>query len=505
MPHRLHNFPHGFVSYKWRVLLPTVGLLWVAMFGLAFYQHYNEVRLRKEMIRVQLDRVAEKVIDAYLQGVDLTSFVDFIDEFFSNTRYEGMRVSVYTFEGAPIHCCGKQIPFVLKDYRTDHLDDLPPEQQAQIKEVVSQLGKNVFYYTSRQSTDGKLYVLTAMPMTQILDNTMAQSNRIWFIVFPIMIVATIAVYLMVSYLTRSVSLLAEFADHAAEGKRFQDADKFPDNEFGRISRQIIRLYREKDKAMEEKLHEKQVALNAITEKMRFKRETTNNINHEIKTPLGIIKGYIDTILANPDMDRDAIMHFLTRAQTNVDRLASLHNDIATITRLEDGTTQINISPIDIHDLVYTLADEIETTGVYAPMKFHFTMPLNTVVRGNQSLILGVLHNFMRNALHHSKGTDMYFEFVGESATHYTFRFYDNGRGVPEESIAHLFERFYRVDKGRSRKSGDTGLGLPIVQSTIVALGGAISVKNRSTGGLEFIFSILKWQKPENSDPSAPQA
>ena len=83
--------------------------------------------------------------------------------------------------------------------------------------------------------------------------------------------------------------------------------------------------------------------------------------------------------------------------------------------------------------------------------------------------------------------------IAESERYYTFSFYDNGTGVGEEHIPRLFDRFYRVDTGRSRKVGGTGLGLPIVKSTVEALGGTITVRNRSTGGLEFFFTLEKWK------------
>lgn len=85
------------------------------------------------------------------------------------------------------------------------------------------------------------------------------------------------------------------------------------------------------------------------------------------------------------------------------------------------------------------------------------------------------------------------ELMAESQRYYTFAFWDNGVGVAEEHIPHLFERFYRVDAGRSRKMGGTGLGLPIVKNTIEAMGGTITVRNRPEGGLSFLFTLEKWR------------
>ena len=104
-----------------------------------------------------------------------------------------------------------------------------------------------------------------------------------------------------------------------------------------------------------------------------------------------------------------------------------------------------------------------------------------------------INGLIKNAANYSGGTEIGFRLVSESDRFYVFSFYDNGKGVGEEHLAHLFERFYRVDTGRSRQKGGTGLGLPIVKSTVLSLGGTISVHNRSTGGLEFIFTIPRWE------------
>lgn len=226
------------------------------------------------------------------------------------------------------------------------------------------------------------------------------------------------------------------------------------------------------------------------------RQMTNNINHEIKTPVGIIRGYLESILADPDMDTETRTRFLERMLSNVERLTSLLNDVSTMTRLENGADMIAVDRVNMHDLVYQIDYDLPANNLAGNMEFSFDIPLECEVSGNYSLLQGMICGLIRNAALHSGGTEIGMKLISENERFYVFSFYDNGNGVGEEHIPHLFERFYRVDTGRSRKMGGTGLGLPIVKSTIVSLGGTISVHNRSKGGLEYIFTLPKWTGKE---------
>ena len=117
-----------------------------------------------------------------------------------------------------------------------------------------------------------------------------------------------------------------------------------------------------------------------------------------------------------------------------------------------------------------------------------------MIEGNASLLSNMLMNLAKNAAAYSKGTECGVRLDGEDNNFYRFVFFDNGIGVGEEHIPHLFERFYRIDSGRSRKTGGTGLGLPIVQNTILAHGGTIEVRNGKNGGLEFVYTLPKSKK-----------
>ena len=125
------------------------------------------------------------------------------------------------------------------------------------------------------------------------------------------------------------------------------------------------------------------------------------------------------------------------------------------------------------------------------MRMNISLPEKVVINGNSTLLMSIFKNLTDNALAYSGGRDIYIKLVEETANSYTLSFADNGIGVDEEHIGHIFERFYRIDKGRSRKLGGTGLGLSIVKNSILFHGGDISVCNRKIGGLEFTITLPK--------------
>ena len=331
-----------------------------------------------------------------------------------------------------------------------------------------------------------------MPYSDNVHDAIDVDTTVWLVIIGCLLTTLLVTYYFTSILSRNVVLLKDFAYRATTGGRFSGEDKFPRNELGEISREIIKLYRERLKAMELIKKERKIAINAIEEKVKITRQLTNNINHEIKTPVGIIRGYLESIIAAPEMDTATRNRFLDRMLMNVERLTDLLNDVSTMTRLENGADMIAVEKIDMHDLVYQIESDLPANNLSGNLEFSFDIPFECNVSGNYNLIQGMICGLIRNAALHSGGTEIGLRMISENKRFYVFSFYDNGNGVSSEHIPHLFERFYRVDTGRSRKMGGTGLGLPIVKSTIISLGGTISVHNRSTGGLEFIFTLPKW-------------
>lgn len=314
-----------------------------------------------------------------------------------------------------------------------------------------------------------------------------------FIIISLAVAVTAIAYYSSRYLSRNIRALRDFAKRAAssDDNTIEDA-RFPHTELGDISRQIVDIYNQRRKEQRRREKEHRIAMHAIEEKSLLKRQLTNNINHELKTPVGIIKGYIDTIIDTPDMDNDTRLHFLRKTQEHVDRLCTLLNDISTLTRLDEAGGNLPTEAVNFHDLVFTVVGDIEESRTLNNMEFVFDIPFDCEVKGNYTLLSSVISNFTKNAITYSHGTEMGIKLINTSERFYTFCFYDNGVGVDEKHIPFLFDRFFRIDSGRSRKSGGTGLGLPIAKNTIVNHGGTISVKNRLGGGLEFMFTLPKF-------------
>jgi len=479
-------------SFWWRLFVPMVLTSWLLVIVLMVYNYQSKSNYRNTYIQRQLELFGTRVIQAYNENLDIKQFMDMITVFFKGSNLEKIRVSVYFRDDikndrGPSYYIGRPI------------DRAFIAEQAQLKDpndnytgLSKSRSGSLYYCKSIKSNDGEVMVYTAMPYTPSLAKSLNIADlTFWLIMVVLLAIATAIAYIVTNSITSNIKMLRDFAAQVNDKSVKFDEAQFPHNELGDISREIVRLYRERDSAMEKSQREHKIALHAIEEKSRIKRQMTNNINHELKTPVGVIKGYLDTVLTSEGMDDATRTYFLKRAQDNVDRLCGLLNDVSTMTRLEEGSSNIPMSKINFHDLVYAIDNDFSTAGVTGDMVFEYDIPLDCEILGNNNLLTSAISNLIKNAALHSHGTKMGIRVVAQSAKYFTFAFWDNGTGVDQSHIPHLFERFYRIDTGRSRKTGGTGLGLPIVKNIIESLGGSMSVSNRSAGGLQFMFTLRK--------------
>lgn len=479
------------LSYQWRLFFPLVALLWMLILSLFYFQVRRERTIRADILHSQLGLINERIISAYENDIDMIRFMHFVAEYYGNEFYDEIRMSVYdTATGALIYSIGVPLPNVdiseTCNQGVSQNISVDPELSS-----TTQQKEDLFFYSAKCSRDGRIRVLTAMPYNVTIADALKTDADMMIIFIIIAVAMTLIAYFSTRYVGYTIRQLRDLAKHAASNREFTPWKRFPNDELGEIATHLVNIFNKSIHAQNKLECEHRLALKATKEKAELKRVLTNNINHELKTPIGIIKGYLDTIIENPDMPDEQRTHFLKKAQTNVDRLCSMMNDLSTITRLEEARDNIPVETINFHELVFTVADEVKESGAAGNMKFVYDIPLDCEVRGNASLLTGALLNLTKNAAAYSQGTEIGIKLVKESNKFYTFSFYDNGVGVEDKHLPHLFDRFFRVDTGRSRKAGGTGLGLPIVKNTIITLGGSITVDNRKEGGLEFMFTLPK--------------
>ncbi len=239
----------------------------------------------------------------------------------------------------------------------------------------------------------------------------------------------------------------------------------------------------------------EISINDVTqeeEQVRLKRQLTQNIAHELKTPVSSIQGYLETIVSNDNIPREKMNIFLERCYAQSNRLSRLLRDISVLTRMDEVVNMIDMEKVDLSVLVSNIINEVSLETEEKHITVVNSLKKNMQLRGNYSLLYSIFRNLMDNAIAYAgSNISIHINCFREDENFYYFSFADSGIGVSPEHLNRLFERFYRVDKGRSRKIGGTGLGLAIVKNAVIIHGGSISAKNNNGGGLEFVFTLAK--------------
>mgnify|MGYP001020328161 CR=1 FL=1 len=476
------------ISYQWRLFIPLVAMLWFIIIALALFQYEREKTYRTQRVNDELRLINSRIIASYDQDIDLAPFMNFIAKYYENSVLNGIRVSIYDERGELLYCVGTPIPRYTSENLPPELADATEKGAGTAFRRSDENDKDnpYYYFGARTSSDGKIYVHTAMPYTLSLTQSMAVDESLWIIIIALAAIVSVIAYFTTRYLGKNISLLHDFANRAASDKDFNIDDDFPHDELGDISRQIISLYREKMEANERSEREHRIAIKATEEKISVTKQLTNNINHELKTPVGVIKGYLDTIADHPEMDEASRTRFIGKAQEHMERLCNMLNDLSTITRLEEGGSGVMRERVDFHELVFNVAAELKNINLTNGIKFTFDIPLDCYVVGNYNLLYGMLINLIRNADFHSHGTDCGIKIVKQNSREYVFSFYDNGNGVEEEHLPHLFDRFYTEDR-----SMGTGIGLHLVKEYIHMHGGEIRVESEPGQRTTFTVCLRK--------------
>ncbi|WP_418982073.1 sensor histidine kinase [Alistipes sp.] len=472
------------LSYHRRLFLLLVAFSWTLVACFIAFQYGREKQFKAERLDARLQLYNLRLLDALAAGVHPAEAAARGDQ-----PYDDLRVTIIDRTGRVIF--------------DNSLDTLPGSNHLDRPEVIAAIDGGTGFTVRRHSRSThhtyfysamrgpEVIVRTAVPYSVTLREVLTADRRFLWFMLGVTLLMSVAAFFATRRLGHNIVRLREFARRAERGEPIADAPAFPHDELGAISEHIVRLYARLQQTAADRDREHAAALHEEQEKIRIKKQLTNNINHELKTPVAAIRGYLETLLAAPGPAPERRREFLEKSLAQTERLRRLLADVATITRLDDASHVIRKERLVLNDVIGEAVADLSLRPADERLRVHLDLPHPIEMTGSPTLLGSVFRNLTDNAAAYSGGRDLYIRLLADDAERCTLLFADNGIGVGEEHLPHLFERFYRIDKGRSRKLGGTGLGLAIVRNAVALHDGAITVRNRERGGLEFIITLRK--------------
>ena len=421
-------------SYHKRLFLQIIAFSWTMVLCFIGYQYIREKEYKSEFLNAQLQQYNRHLLTAFEEGEPFEDYIATHDK-----PFDDIRISIIALTGAVVY--DNAIPLDSLDNhrgRPEVAEALFRGSGYNISRLSTSDGREYFYSATRGE---RVIVRTAIPYSNTLQDLLEADWSFLIVMISITLVMSVVAY----FTTRKLG-----------------AD---------IER--VNLYE------------------AEQEQNRLKRQLTNNINHELKTPVASIQVCLETLLSGIDLSEEKRLELIERCYTHNDRLRRLLNDVSLITRIEDGSAFIGKEKVVINDIIDEVAKELMMLTDDERLLLHTDFNNEVIIDGNPSLIGSIFRNLTENAIAYSEGQNIYISLLENNEKFCHIRFEDDGKGVEHSQLPYLFERFYRVDKGRSRQKGGTGLGLVIVKHAVQFHGGTITITNRPKGGLRFDFTLSK--------------
>ena len=472
------------ISYPVRLFLWLLGYSLLMVVCFVLFQYHREKEFKAQELDSRLQMLNTLVLDRLDDGVCVDSCRDII----GLPGLDDLRLSIIDDAG-----------HVLYDNTLDSIPGSNHLNRTEIRAALdcgrgytvrrhSESTGQVYFYSATRGNDGTV-VRTAMPYTLSHSDLLRADYGFLWVMGAITLIMCVLGYMATRRVGQHITRLTIFARRAERGERIYDTEPFPRDELGEISNNIVRLYVKFQQANAERDREHRAAMHEQQEKERIKKQLTNNINHELKTPVASMQACLETLLEHPDMDEERRRDFLSRCMANSERLRNLLDDVSLITRMDDGRAAVVRERLDLASVIADVVAECEPLAAGAGMTVSNGIDRSLEMDGNRSLLESVFRNLIVNAVTYSGGTLVDVSLQGVSGNKAVITVHDDGAGVGAEHLEHLFERFYRVDKGRSRARGGTGLGLSIVKNALLMHGGSITVSNRHPHGLEFTVIV----------------
>lgn len=471
-------------SFRKNLLLSIGGIFILFAICFSLYQYQREKEYKIDIMHSRLQMYNYEMVQTL--GEDSLTNSKLFYDYVKKHSLEGLRITIINIKGK-----------VLIDSHELNTDSLGNHfQRIEIQEAlhkgngydikrISKSTHETYFYSATKFNN--VIIRAAVPYSAELTRSLKVDNAYIYFAVALTILLSIVLYWNTNRISRHIGYLREFAIKAEQGKEldYEIKYKFPNDELGEISRNIIMLYwklRHSEK-----------------EKIRLKRQLTQNVAHELKTPAASIHGYLESILDNKDMPEETKAHFIERCYAQSERMNKLLMDMSALTKLDEmddnsSNKKKDFNQIDVLAIIKNVLDDTALQLQEHNIALSLDIPDYIEVIGDPNLIYSIFRNLIDNTIAYADATMLKLsckEVENIGRHFYEFIISDNGNGVSPEHLPHLFERFYRVDKGRSRKLGGTGLGLAIVKNAVTVHGGTITAELTNSGGLTIKFSLAR--------------
>ena len=481
-------------SFQRNLLLSIGGVFLLFAVCFSVYQYQREKEYKIDILHSRLQMYNYEIVQTL--GEDSLNNGRLFRDYVKRHSMEGLRVSIIDRDGRVILDSYDANPDSLGNHlqRTEIQQALRDGNGYDIKRLSQSTHETYFYSATRF---GDVIVRAAVPYSAELTRSLQADNTYIYFAIALTLLLGVVLYLSTRRISRHIGYLREFAVEAEEGEEIDHEleRRLPDDELGDISHTIIMLYWKLRHSEEDKV--------------RIKRQLTQNAAHELKTPAASIHGYLESILDHPDMPEDKKKHFLERCYAQSERMSKLLQDMSALTKLDemdDRHSRDNYHPVNVLQVIQSALDDtalqLHDKGITPSIQLPRRMvngqwsTVNVEVLGDASLLYSIFRNIIDNAIAYATGASRLAivckETESEGRHFYEFQISDNGPGMEPKHLDHIFERFYRIDKGRSRKLGGTGLGLAIVKNAVAAHGGTATAQLTPGGGLTIRFTLARF-------------
>ncbi|SNS65918.1 two-component system, OmpR family, phosphate regulon sensor histidine kinase PhoR [Belliella buryatensis] len=312
-----------------------------------------------------------------------------------------------------------------------------------------------------------------------------------------------AISFSVSYILMNVTL--EFLIFKEISNIYTVLDKIQKKDLSSINEKSARTsispLRKINKTINSYALAKNKEIETLQKNATFRREFIADISHELKTPIFAAQGFIHTLLDGAVDDEEVRYKFLKRAAKSLNSLDKLVQDLLTLNQMESGVIKFHFEKFDLKDLILEVIEELEQKAAKRDVliRFFYDKSKTFLTTADKDKIFRVCQNLISNAIKYNHDGGEVEVILQTNKSQHSVEVKDNGQGIPPEDLKRIFERFYRVEKSRSREKGGTGLGLAIVKHILEAHQSKIAVSSTLGKGSIFSFSLPVEKKKESSD------